>query len=421
MARPANQLVAKAGNGGGLSRPLLLALLAVPVLLVAITVLVACMVLFVRKVEATASCGGGSAVDPAALTELATGSDEPGPGTPPKNFIPAYFAAANQPDAQLGALGPFVLMAIHEVESGFGRSNAEGVKSGANFLGCCKGPFQFYDTPKWSTWLAHSPISGKTYARDGDGDRDADIYSNHDSMFAAAALLRASGAPGNWTEAVLAYNHSTAYVEDVLSKARYFQQHVPPPGQGSTPPADAKPAASSGSAADVQALAAATGCVPAAASQVINPADGGPYVKPLTSWTMTGLFWEVRPKEGGGTYNHQGTDLAAPMGTPIYSIGNGTVTFAGPASGYGTYICIQHTQRLTSCYGHESRIEVKVGETVKRGQQIAQVGAEGDATGPHLHFEIKLDGALQCPANYFGVDPSQWCEPGSPGYGARPI
>jgi murein DD-endopeptidase MepM/ murein hydrolase activator NlpD len=311
-------------------------------------------------------------------------------------------------------------MGIHQVESGFGRSTLAGVHSGANFLGCCKGPFQFYDKPgEWSTWLAKSPVSGKTYARDGNGDGKADIYDNVDSMFAAGALLYASGAPGDWKGALFSYNRSTAYGEEVLSHARYYQAHVQPPSGGggsqgavvaaSYSPDSAQPAADDGQGAEC-------GAQPA---EIVAPAEGGPYSPPMAagSYTITTQFWAWR-----GSYNHQGTDLAAPEGTPFRAIGDGKVTIAGPydPDGYGTYICIEHTMRLKSCYGHPSRIDVHVGETVKRGQVIGAVGAEGDSTGPHLHFEVWLDGSVVCSANYVGVSPKEWCTSDAPGYDADP-
>lgn len=396
-----------------LKRPLLAAVLALPTTLLALLVVVCSMLLFVRNLGATAqACTAAEAKAPVTPAEYPTGPDAPGPGSPPQNFIPAYFAAANQADAQLGPLGPYVLMGIHEVESGFGRSDAAGVKNGINFANCCKGPFQFYDTSEWSTWKAKSPVSGQTYARDGDRDGDVSIYSNHDAMFAAGALLHASGAPGDWNAAIFAYNHSTAYRDQVLARARYFQQHVQPPAGAAAPPA-AAPNAGQGSATQI---AAAAGC-DVDPEQVIAPAEGGPYSPPLAkrSYTITTKFWTWR-----GNYNHEGTDLAAPTGTPIHAIGDGKVAVAGEVSGYGNYTCIDHTQRMDSCYGHQSRIDVKVGETVHSGQVIGAVGSTGDSSGPHLHFEIHIDKAPQCPANYVGIDPAAWCESNSPGFGAKP-
>ena len=386
-----------------------MATMAVPVILFTGFVLVGAMLLFVREIGATVNaCEEISAPVPVAVVEQSDdapgGDDAPGPGTPPGNFVEAYFEAANQPDAQLGEIGPFVLMAIHEIESGFGRSDAAGVKEGINFADCCKGPFQFYDTSEWSTWTAHSSISDKPYGRDGDGDGDVYIYSNHDAMFAAAALLADSGAPADWPGAIFAYNHLDSYRDQVLSQADYFQKHVRPPS--GFEPADA------GASPEVRQVANAAGCEGDAITQVVEPEDGGPYSQPLPtrSFVISGQFWEWR-----GNYNHEGSDLAAPTGTLIRAIGAGEVTVAGEVGGYGLYTCIEHTQRLTSCYAHQSKLEVEVGDTVERGQPIGLVGSTGHSTGPHLHFEIYLDGVGVCPANYVGADPTTWCAPGAPG------
>lgn len=97
---------------------------------------------------------------------------------------------------------------------------------------------------------------------------------------------------------------------------------------------------------------------------------------------------------------HDGVDLAAPLGTPMFAAGPGTVTESGPASGYGQWIRIQHSDGAVTEYGHMSERFVNVGDTVTGGQHIANVGNEGESTGPHLHFEVHLDGGMG-----FGDDP----------------
>lgn len=404
----------------------MIAALALPVFLVGCVVLVGAMLLFLRQIGATVNACEEVADDGVVrhiektnpdtrfASEGPTGDDAPGPGNPPENFVEAYFEAANQPDAQLGPEGPYILMAIHEIESGFGRSDAAGVKSGVNFANCCKGPFQFYDTRKWSTWNARSSISDEPYGRDGDGDGDVDIYSNHDAMFAAAALLADSGAPEDWMGAIWAYNHLESYRQQVLSQAEHFEATVPPPSGFKPRRTVAKP--------EAQMVAAAAGCEAAEVTLVSQSVDGGAvdggaYSQPLPkrSFMVTGQFWEWRD-----SYNHEGTDLAAPEGTVIRAIGGGKVTVAGEVSGYGLYTCIEHTQRLRSCYGHQSKLEVKVGQTVEQGESIGRVGTTGHSTGPHLHLEIYLDGVAVCPANYVGADPASWCAPGAPGIEAKP-
>ena len=91
--------------------------------------------------------------------------------------------------------------------------------------------------------------------------------------------------------------------------------------------------------------------------------------------------------ERWGTF-HWGVDLAAPYGAPIYAAGDGVVLRAGPATGFGQAVYIQHANGDTTVYGHMETILVSVGQRVSAGQKIALVGAEGEATGPHLHFEV---------------------------------
>jgi murein DD-endopeptidase MepM/ murein hydrolase activator NlpD len=105
-----------------------------------------------------------------------------------------------------------------------------------------------------------------------------------------------------------------------------------------------------------------------------------------------------------GTF-HYGIDMAAPWGTPFYAAGDGIVLHAGPMSGYGNAIMIQHSNGDVSVYGHESKVLVTVGEKVKAGQLIGLVGALGQATGPHLHFEVRVGGE-----NGEKIDPGPWLE-----------
>lgn len=96
----------------------------------------------------------------------------------------------------------------------------------------------------------------------------------------------------------------------------------------------------------------------------------------------------------GYTKMHKGVDFAAPTGTPIYSAGNGVITEIGWKSGYGKFIQVKHSGTLSTAYAHASNFakNLKVGSIVKQGQIIAYVGSTGRATGPHLHYEVKIDG-----------------------------
>ncbi len=94
---------------------------------------------------------------------------------------------------------------------------------------------------------------------------------------------------------------------------------------------------------------------------------------------------------------HLGTDFAAPTGTAVRTVGDGTVDFAGVQNGYGNVIYIKHNNQHVTVYAHLSRIDVRKGQAVEQGQTIGAVGATGWATGPHLHFESRVNGQHQDP------------------------
>jgi murein DD-endopeptidase MepM/ murein hydrolase activator NlpD len=90
---------------------------------------------------------------------------------------------------------------------------------------------------------------------------------------------------------------------------------------------------------------------------------------------------------------HTGIDLPAPVGTPVYSARSGEVVWAGWRDGYGLLVTVAHGHGERSMYAHLSRIDVRVGVWIGRGVRVGQIGATGDATGPHLHFEVRVRGA----------------------------
>jgi murein DD-endopeptidase MepM/ murein hydrolase activator NlpD len=94
---------------------------------------------------------------------------------------------------------------------------------------------------------------------------------------------------------------------------------------------------------------------------------------------------------------HLGVDYAAPTGTAVRTVGDGVVEFAGQQNGYGNVIQVKHNSERTTLYAHLSRIDVKKGQHVEQGQRIGAVGATGWATGPHLHFEFRVNGHHQDP------------------------
>ena len=94
---------------------------------------------------------------------------------------------------------------------------------------------------------------------------------------------------------------------------------------------------------------------------------------------------------------HLGVDFAAPTGTPVRSVGDGRVRFAGWQGGYGKVVFVEHSNGQSTVYAHLSRIDVRVGQSVSKGDRLGAVGSTGASTGPHLHFEFRVNGRHQDP------------------------
>ena len=95
---------------------------------------------------------------------------------------------------------------------------------------------------------------------------------------------------------------------------------------------------------------------------------------------------------------HKGIDFAAATGTPVRSVGDGVVEFAGRQSGYGNIVIVQHRNNQSTAYAHLSRVDVREGQSISQGQFIGAVGSTGWATGPHLHFEFRVNGEFHDPS-----------------------
>ncbi|MBJ9372382.1 MULTISPECIES: M23 family metallopeptidase [Acinetobacter] len=108
---------------------------------------------------------------------------------------------------------------------------------------------------------------------------------------------------------------------------------------------------------------------------------------------------------GGRAEHHSGLDLSAPSGTPIYATGPGIVTKSGWGTGYGQYVEINHGNGYITRYAHASRLIARVGDQVKAGEHIANVGCTGRCTGPHLHYEVVKDGQRKNPSSYLAMLP----------------
>jgi murein DD-endopeptidase MepM/ murein hydrolase activator NlpD len=126
---------------------------------------------------------------------------------------------------------------------------------------------------------------------------------------------------------------------------------------------------------------------------------------PMSAPSAAGLIW---PLDGlltsGFGYRwgrmHEGIDIAVPEGTPIRASKGGTVIMASYNGGYGNYTCIDHGSGLSTCYAHQSGFVAGAGQSVSQGQIIGYSGNTGSSTGPHLHFEVRVNGAAQDPMGY---------------------
>ncbi|MEL6596644.1 MAG: M23 family metallopeptidase [Pseudomonadota bacterium] len=122
-------------------------------------------------------------------------------------------------------------------------------------------------------------------------------------------------------------------------------------------------------------------------------AQKAPFATPVKSaFRFTSGFGYRRDPKTGGRRMHNGVDFAASSGTPLYSTADGVVVHAGWSSGYGRLVKIQHEFGIETRYAHLSRLRVKVGQRVSRGDRIGDMGASGRVTGVHLHYEVRVGG-----------------------------
>jgi murein DD-endopeptidase MepM/ murein hydrolase activator NlpD len=124
------------------------------------------------------------------------------------------------------------------------------------------------------------------------------------------------------------------------------------------------------------------------------------YVRPVSGGRTTSSFGPRKAPLAGASTNHKGVDWAVPTGTSVYASSGGTVVRAGWGSGYGYVVYIDHEDGRQTRYAHLSKILVKVGQKVKQNDKIALSGMTGNVTGPHLHFEILINGSQVNPEKY---------------------
>lgn len=160
-------------------------------------------------------------------------------------------------------------------------------------------------------------------------------------------------------------------------------------------------------AAPAAGLAAASRVTPAASAFGIGPLGRSsvaiPSRMPVEGVHLSSDFgMRVHPVLGGRRA-HKGVDLAAPVGTPIYATADGVVSRADWFSSYGLYVSIEHGGSIETRYGHMSRLNVAAGQEVRKGDLIGFVGSTGRSTGPHLHYEVRVEGVAVNPIPYMQI------------------
>ena len=157
--------------------------------------------------------------------------------------------------------------------------------------------------------------------------------------------------------------------------------------QAPPPPAEEAPLA-------VPAKKKSPATIARAGRMPLDPAARGePLAWPTLGVLISGFGERDRDK-------HEGIDLASPEGTPVRAAEQGTVLFAGEQKGYGNLVLVAHPGDLVTVYAHNAENLVKKGARVVRGQQIARVGHTGNATGPHLHFEVRVGARPRDPLGF---------------------
>jgi hypothetical protein len=282
------------------------------------------------------------------------------PAQVPGYLIPLFTGAAKS--SRCG-LTPALLAAQSKVESGY--------QPDAISTAGAVGIMQFLP----STWASEGI--------DADHDGIASITDPADAIYSAARLdcknladIQHAGIHDDQTALMLAaYNAGLGTVLDCRCQ--------PPIGETVR------------YVANIEQLAATLASVPAPPQR---PAAAVEMVYPLA---VHGMLTQTYGQHADGF--HPGADLAAPYGTTLLAATAGTITYAGWETGYGNYICLADTLRLSTCYGHLALIAVNVGQTVTQAEPLGAEGSSGNSTGPHLHFEVRINGETVDPAGYVSL------------------
>lgn len=124
-----------------------------------------------------------------------------------------------------------------------------------------------------------------------------------------------------------------------------------------------------------------------------------PTLWPVQGFVTSGFGYRHAPLAGASRF-HEGIDIAGPVGTPIKAPADGVVTFAGYKNGLGKVVVVDHGYGISTMYGHNATIDVAEGDRVKRGTLISSIGMTGRTTGPHLHYQVMVDGVPIDPMKY---------------------
>ncbi|MEU4270104.1 peptidoglycan DD-metalloendopeptidase family protein [Streptomyces sp. NPDC026092] len=388
---------------------------------------------------------------------------------PPRMILAAMRAAARYDGLDWTLI---VGQMYQETKYGQDPSAAPGGKNSAGYMGILQ-----FGTPAWTD-----------YGADGNGDGKKDLYNIDDAAFAAANFLHAMKAETNAWNALMRYSGSrpsnTIYMRVVLTQAARYrgnltgdkdlikdwyahlkqtvdknpnfptlgqQSDIPEPVGNNADPSTALSIASSPARSwstpplngdggtTTQAMAAQGGfneAVPmslAAFPAAPAPDPDAPSTGKDWQWPLKQGTYQVgaKYKQRGGMWSlgyHTGLDLVAPVGTAIYAPADGKIVKAGSGGAYGNETHIEHANGVITQYAHQSTRNVKLGDQVKRGDQIGAVGMTGNTSGPHLHWEVRVPGVdnpfVGGQDNGPGmVDPQDWLNgkiTANPDYGTAP-
>jgi len=125
-----------------------------------------------------------------------------------------------------------------------------------------------------------------------------------------------------------------------------------------------------------------------------------PSMWPVVGHVTSGFGGRYQPMGGNSWENHQGLDIAVPVYTDVKATGGGIITTAGYSGGYGYLVIVDHGMGIETYYAHNYELSVSVGDRVARGQVVAKSGNTGFSTGPHVHYEVRINGRAVNPINY---------------------